>query len=666
LANNKLRQDKQLFNSTAYDDTVPAGPTMEPGPGISTAEFDFNALRSQIQRIIELIDANPTARWYTPPTGAGIGGGGGGSLTVDNDNTLVLTNVSRLVFKGGSEVEAIQTGPSEVTIYHPAPAYQPYWPTGVTDPVERVSARIAVPNVAEGNPFGAGTVGATNHDASRSTSITLTTPANTTGFGGDSTFVVRVYDANGVAVLDSFTTPPITNNGVFVSTSGFITVTISGYGIDVNKFQAKASVSIQILNILTSAGRDGGLYHVEATHITDTATDGGQVLPFNQPSVFLDTDPTTAYINGTVSIIETPGQVLTKHLSGVEYYILNSKFTGGVTDINQLNKNTAKTASNLVFTGTEYGLPILNHSPFGTGSANFSGYTFADNQNDVDYQITDWSITASNYRFLGNTADVSAKPQDTWNIGSSVSSPNASILVDTYGVTSTALYEGFDDEARRENIDGIGALASAGSFSGAGSFSSTATLVGTSNLQVWNSQLVVPTATTLIQSPSGPNTSNSNWTSFAPSVGGTNPDYTSLTVGSGRNYGRRFTQTPGVVINSFSMVFSGTFAGANMLSDLIAGNVEIYVYRIAIPVATTGVYGPPPGNNQPLRPHVSFNVAFFDDGLTVSGSGIREGSSSGNTINCTFATKPADTGIYVHIKILNATVKINSVAVSFF
>jgi len=65
--------------------------------------------------------------------------------------------------------------------------------------------------------------------------------------------------------------------------------------------------------------------------------------------------------------------------------------------------------------------------------------------------------------------------------------------------------------------------------------------------------------------------------------------------------------------------------------------------------------------------HEPFNFAIWDDGATVAGSGIREASSAGNTINCTFGTgTPADTGFYCHVRIINAATRIDSMVVTFY
>lgn len=593
----------------------------------------------------------------------------GGQIAVKNDGVLLASGITAININGGSEVEAVITQAGEVTIYHPAPTFQPYWPTGVSDPVERSTARISTPEGGEGSPFKTGGWAGTNRAAGRTSSFSLSAPGTRTGFGGDSTFVVEVFDADGVSLLDSYTTPALTSNGIHVSPSGRITVTISNYGTDTTKFKAQPSVQINIGDIFSDNGLDGGRYHVEVTHNTDTVTDGGQSFTFTQSDVFLDTNPTTSTISsvsGTVDFTETPGQVLTKHISGLEYYVLGSDFTITVSGINQFNRNTARTSDNLRLRGGELGLSQLNHSPFGTGSTYFSGWTNDHNRDGVEYNKNDWSITNSNYRYIGPTANVDARPRDTWSVGATEVSPDNKVLIDTYGVTSTALFEGFDDEARREFIDGIGSAATTKSFGGAGSFDSEKNLLvsGTTQAIVFNSRLMVPNQTTYIRSD-GTNSGNADWTDFKPDLGGPNPDYTALGVNC--HYARRFTKTPGESIPSFQMIFSGSFAGGNALADLQNGDLEIYVYRIDIPSGTPGNFGPPPTNNNPLRAHVPFNFSSYDDGDTVAGSGIREGTSSGNTINCTLGTgTPADTGFYCHVLLKNDNISINSITVTFF
>ena len=584
--------------------------------------------------------------------------GFGGGVTVLDEGTIVLANAGMIDFIGADVIAIDPAIPGRVQVFIPPPAYLSHWnkidgsngDQSVLESIARTTARIATPFGGEGIPFRVNGWDFTNRPATLGGVVTFTTPGNTTGFGGDSTATVTVYDANPVQVIDTFTTPVLNGNGVHVSPSTFITVTITGYAPDAVRFQANMSVQVDVDALLTSLGREGGRYHVSITHVCDSATDGTFHI-YNQPEVFYDTNPTTPEINGVTTIAETGGSIVTKHLSGLEYYDLGSDFTVVVPDIDDLNEHSIRVDSNLVLVGTEYGMSTLNHSPFGTGAANFAGWNNLNNVDNVSYSRTTWEIDVADYRYIGPTANITATPQDPWGAGTTRATADALVLLDTYGITSTGLFEGFDDEARREDHT---------SFPGAGTWVSTNPLAA-GEAQVFNSHLLVPSATTFVRSD-GPATPNADWTLYKPDLGGANPDYSALIAPV--DYGRRFEQAPGL-IPSFTIVFAGSFTSGNALADLIAGQLEVYVYRIAAPGA--GRFGPPPGNMWPLRVHVPFNGAVYDDGTTIPGSGIREGSSVGNTINCTFGTgTPASVGFYCWVRIVNALTQIDSMTVTFY
>jgi len=577
--------------------------------------------------------------------------GGGGSVGV-LDEGVPIGNFDSLDFKGVG-VTALPDG-TTACIFIPPPEFLSHWNTSdgsngdqfVTNDITSKLVHVSTPSGGEGSPFKTNGWENTNRQGHLPQIVTIETPGDTTGFGGDSTMTVDVYEADGSTLIESFTTPAITENGTF--SSGNITVTISNYGPDSSRFKAKAVVEVDIDLAFTGIGQDGGRYHIEVTHTTDSTTDGNGPFVYIQPDIFLDTNQTTPSINGTTSIAERAGFVVTKHLSGLEYYTIGSQFTVDVTDIDDFNENSHRIDESLVIDGSEYGLPSLSHSPFGVGSANFIGWSNNHDQNDVDYSKEDWTINAANFRYIGPSGNISALPRDPWANGSSSNSPNNNILVDTYGIQSTDTYEPFVDEARRELDD----------FSGAGSFDSVGSLLA-GEAMVFNDQLISPQSSTYVRSD-GPNSPNTDWSTFDPGI---NPNYTGLVVPV--KYNRRFTQASGINIPSFTMVFSGTFVGGNALADLISNDLEILIYRIAIPSGTPGVFGPPPGNTRPLRLHEPFNFALYDDGLTIPGSGIRLGASSGNTIEATFGTgTPADTGFYMCLFINNSTIKIGSISVT--
>ena len=126
------------------------------------------------------------------------------------------------------------------------------------------------------------------------------------------------------------------------------------------------------------------------------------------------------------------------------------------------------------------------------------------------------------------------------------------------------------------------------------------------------------------------------------------------------DYYRSFPDT-GASRSSFEIVFTGTFASGDALSDLTGGNLELTFYKIN----GLGNTGAPPGNTTPLFAHgAGYNFATFDDGVTDGQ--IREGSSAGNTINCTFGGFNMQDGIFCHVSILNSGTQIDSMSVTFF
>ena len=598
--------------------------------------------------------ATGPGRWI-PYTGGG--GGGAGTFPVYDNGVLVQAASGGLNFRGPGVLAANGALPgSVVDVFVPAPTYLSHWNTAdgtngaqvVSETATRTLSHISTPSGGEGTPFRTGGWAGTNQSASRDNIVTFTTPASTTGFGGDSTITVTVYDADGVTSLETFTTLAVIADGVYPAPSGRITVTITGFGPDSIHWQAKASVAVSVLAILTSAGRSGGRYHVKVQHTTDSVSDGSGPWVYTQTDLFLDTNPSTPSLAG-VSLAETGGSIVTKHLSGVEFYALGSQFTLDIATIDGLNANSSRVVGNVEISGPEYGLPPLSQSPFGVGAANFTGWTNANNNAGASYHKTDWAISAASYRLMSPTSTIDSYPRDTWNSGALVVSGVANVLIDTYVSTATALAEYFDDESRRE--DPV-------TFPGIGTWNSTATLVA-GQAQIWNGQLSAPNVTTYVR-PDGAATPNANWTGFKPDTGGANPDYSALGVPV--TFGRRFTQAP-ANIPSFSLTFAGTFAASTALADLVAGNLEIYVYR----VGGFGHIGPPSVNAFPLRVHLGYSFASWNDGLTIAGSGIREGSSAGNTINCTFgAGTAANGGFYCVIRILNAGTRIDSMVVTFF
>ena len=572
---------------------------------------------------------------------------GGGKLTV-KDEDVSIGQFDTINFTGG-DVSALP-GVGQANVYIPAVSYASHWNTSdgdtgnqsVTESISRTTARISTPSGGEGTPFQTGGWANSNQSASLQTSATFTTPGVCTGFGGDATATVTVYAADGTTALETYTTPSLAANATH--TSGNISVTISSYGADDNRFQAKMSVTAGVNAVLAAAGYTGGRYNCKVVMTTDSGTDGTGPYTYTQTSVFLDTNPSTPSV-GAVTIVETGGSVVTKHLSGLEYYTTGSDFTLGATGVDNLNANTARTTQNLRVSAIDYGVNNLNQSPFGTGSGNFSGWTSANNNTGTSYSNTAFAINRNNVRYVGTAANASAFARDTWANGSTRNSTNASIAMDTYGTTATNTFEGFTDESRRQTSTYNGGTTG-------GNWTSTNDLVATEAM-VYAGQLIAPTQATL--SSGG---TNADWGNFSPNAG-SQPDYTGF--GAPAIYYRSIVDTAGTNRSSFQIVFTGTFI-SNATTDLANSNLEIYIRRIA----SAGGGGAGTAAN-PLRLHGgNYNFANFNDGATVIGSYIRESSSSGNTVNGTFGGFSCENGVYMQITIANAGIKLTSFSVTFF
>ena len=563
------------------------------------------------------------------------------TLTVNYDGVEISpANTELLNFIGSGVTIVSREGGNKVDVYIPALELASHWNTGdgktdgtvLENSISRSITRISTPSVSEGDPFFTGGWSETNQSATISGSLTVTSNEETTGFGGDSTMVVRVINGSG-AVEETFITGVIVQNEVFNGTN--IVVTISGFSTDTTHHKAKASVFVDIDAIFTNGGR----YRVEVDHITDSVSDSGGIYTFVQNDVFYDTNSTTPSINGTVTIGETSGNVVTKHMSGIEYYDLTSQFTTDVTNIGDLNENTQATSQNLKIEGADYGLPNLILEPF--NDPGFAGWSNEENVQNVNYQKSDWSLNALNYRFRGSTASSSSFPRDTWNNGSSSSSVNESILVDTYSDNSNNLTENFNGESKRLNSDYVTPWDSVLTLS------SGEALVMGGKLQIPSKGTFEGESTTI----------NSNWSSFSPTLGGVNPNYSTLEGSS--NFFRKFVDVSGLERGNFTFVFAGNFV-VDAKTDLNNDDLQVVIRRVEStdPTADKGA-----GANPLYLSGADYNFSAFDDGLT--NGQVRLGSSSGNIIQGTFGSLNCKDGIYCEVIINNLNITISQITLTF-
>ena len=640
-----------------------------------------------------------------------VSSAGGGNITVLDEGSTVGTYTTFNFV--GDQVLAQDSGiAGQVNIYVPTPTFQPYFNTSNPQGDASVDAnlypfndkpRISDPTT-EGNPYKVNGWGGSARAAYRLPAttgrITYSTVGTCTGFSADATgdakIVVKIYDADGTTVLqtlDTSTTNAIYQNQTFTDGAG-LTVVISNYAADPpTKYKAEVDITVDAGTILAAQtpSLDGGRYHVEFIMTTDTATDGGGTYPYygpngnssttytpNDQDVFFDTNPSTPNINGTVTIVEstTPANILTKHLSGVEYYILNSQFEFDVNDIDNYNANTQGRAGddNYNFQGlaSDYGMTnSLNLKAWAPTVGTFVNWTDFYNVQNVNFDYDVWPINNTFYRFRAPDATASGRVYDPWSTGNLVNSTGAPILVDTYTTRSTNLGEAFADEAQRlyrntgtsayvawdSTLSLTDASQSPNATGSAGTFENGC-VVGSYLLrgsQFFRDNGDSPQIGTLIPDVSG----------YKPDKNGSNPNLSALT--NIPVYHRAFTTSDTRAISNVDMVFTGSFGASGDATTALANSqMKIYIRR----QATNGV-GSIGFNANPLAVHGGlYNSGApsnpADDGASgvdTPGSLIRTGSSSGNNVNFTFgsATQFCEDGFWMEIQLVANDIKIDTI-----
>lgn len=432
-----------------------------------------------------------------------------GSLTVLNQGVLVESGVTTLNFVG-TGIEAVAISGTTVNIYVPPLSLASHFNTadGTTNATVgnwATTSRYVSAPASEGNPFkiGSWTAG-TLHPSITSLTLAYATAGLFSILNTNTNFTVSVVDANDSTVL---ATNSVVIGGNLNVTAQNITIQVSGFAPDSNKFKAQINVSIAIGSILLNGGR----FSVHMTHAD--STDG--TFSFQQNDFFRDRNSVAATIGG---VAISPNVPVVKFLSGVQWFNVGSTFNVGVSAISELNDETYP-LTQVVVAGPAYGLPQLNLQ-----GSNLTGWMDVYNNANASYSNANWAINQLNYWLLSQTATISATPED-WAAGATVTS-NASVAIDTFVADQTALFEDFRNEALRLQTN---------LMSSWDSTQNLATYDGGNALQCMDSRLVYPQ---IDFAPYSPNS-------------GSQPDYSSLS--GNKVYRRTFNASVG---NNFS---NGTF-----------------------------------------------------------------------------------------------------------
>lgn len=463
------------------------------------------------------------------------GSGGGGDISVLSENVLVNNKTTKINFLG-SGIKAIQSpiDVSQVNVYAPPNLYSSYFndnsgtSPSLVNNITTTNRYIASPT-SEGVPFKIGTwVGGELHTAISASSISYQ-PVNPCSIldNTSTTFTAIMYDADGVSILSQNQVTLIGNSDTTVSG---VRIQVTGFTTELGKYIANIVTTFNLPTILPNGGR----FSVKMEH--NNGADG--VFSKTQNDIFYDANLNNPLID-SINISETAGQVVTKSLSGVNYYTIGSKFTVNIPDIDWLNDSTYP-STQVEITGTTYGLPNINLQ--GSG---LIGWTNSFNNINSNYTNTGWGISSSNTYQELTTALVSTRSID-WSPSSWLNSATSNILLDTFSENSTRIYEDFRTETNRLLSDCTTTWTNTQSL---------LTIDGGIGLQCNNTRLKYPLV---------------NYSIYNPTPG-TQPDYSAST--GTKYYYRKFYHP---TIDYSNGVF--TFSGHNLTeAALAAGDFNIKI-----------------------------------------------------------------------------------------
>ena len=641
----------------------------------------------------------------TGDTGITFDATGGGSLNVLEDGTVV-GDYTKMNFIGDGVLAQDSGITGQVDVYIPPPSFASYYNdtngtttgTVIEGGLSRKNLRVSSPS-SEGNPYSVngwdnGTLRSSTKFATQTIQPGQGTGQLIVGFSAPgtalpdaATLTVEVFDADGTALLATFTTPAMDGDNTFNSTgvNAGITVGITNHAQNATKWQANISTSVNTGTIFgnQSPARDGGRYNIKTTFKTDVDTDNTGPYTYTQPGVFYDTGSTT--LPTVTSMTMTESTILSKHISGVEYYKLGSQFDVLVDDIDILNPNTQGfnngSVYNLNIVAPEYGVTGYNipmwdpNSVVGISGATTPGWNNVYNTNNIDFNWNSWPITANNYRYRGAAANGTSAVYHPWSAtGTSVNSGVKSILIDTVNDNAGQRTESFNGESERLFRNGTAYAA----------WNSTTALVNSA--PNYNYQSIAPTVSEaccvgsyLVRADkyflTDPNTStlNPDLALYKPNSLGANPNYSTLT--NPAVFSRRWytTSNPTKPITKLTMTFAGDAGvSGNFLAALLARNILIYVRRTGSTNGGAVGYGANPTilHAAPGNPNSGeYSSNAYDDaagGTDLLGAQMMQTTGVNNIVDGVFGSSgsPGDCigGFWTDIIIVDPTIEIEAIS----
>lgn len=453
----------------------------------------------------------------------GGGGSGEGELIIKYKGAEI-GSFSEINFTG-NDVNVLDGG-TEAIIQIPPSPYAPYFngAGAVVSDITTIGRYVASP-ISEGNPYSIGSwAGGSSHPTTKNSSISYSCGYFSISNNSSTILKVDVLGADGTSIIAS-NSVAITGN--INNTNDNITIKITDFTTDVDKYKAKMNTTIDLSGVMN----DGGKFSVKIAHVN--GAEGSYIK--TQSNMFYDSDKISPSMNNLTFTENTP--VLVK-LSGISFYGLNSSFNVGITSIDNIN-NSSYPLPFIRLEGSSFGLPVLN-----LNGSNLSGWDTKYNNTGASYYKIDWKITSPNF-FNKGELYIGGRWID-WVEGAEQESLKLKCMVSTYTDNTSRVFEDFRNENRRLKGDWT---------DGWDSSQSLLIYDGGNGLQVIGSKLVYP---------------KEDFTTYSPSLG-SQLDYSSA---GGDRVWRSFFFLTGV--NKSNGIFR--LGGHNITeSDISTENVKIEV-----------------------------------------------------------------------------------------
>lgn len=261
------------------------------------------------------------------------------------------------------------------------------------------------------------------------------------------------------------TYPPAT------SVTGILTIDSVGWYNSFPKWQRGSAH----LNIIPGWCRQGWNYFSMKHEEIPT------VQQSNNYNLFWDQGVTGPLIITPTVVQDTP---VYRYLSGIKFYDRGSTFDLSTT-ASYVFDNTYHADSPVQWSSTN---STMNAGNIDWNDVSVSGVSTPPAITDTTMTITNKVITVPNSNARSTNARATVLSRKPWVTSASLSSASANRLIDAYAITSTTLYEYFDDEDRRLPAAAYNVIPAPIS----GVWDSTAILVN-GNAQVYNGSMMYPT-----------------------------------------------------------------------------------------------------------------------------------------------------------------------------